>query len=198
MVHAARPSTASARAPLSPRHFLIGHAPIKNARNSPESNALNFSNRLKTRCFSGRSARVFRSKYHHSPVTRRASLVANHPSPRTNHAFLIASRQILKIELTPSQQTRKYFLIASFSASLAPAPHLTSLDPRRTAQFLFDTNKPHKIIILMSALLKTKEKQSSIRYKFALRSNPHRRALARPRFSHRPRFMYSAGPMLDL
>src|SRR5271170_3491651 len=121
---------------------------------------------------------------------------------------------------------RKHFLIASFSASLAPAPHLASLDPRRTAPFLFDTNKPHKIIILMSALLKTKEKQSSIRYKFALgsignlasalrfwvgvlqhRSIQIKCAQARlpmlpnpprPRFSHRPRFMYSAGPMLDL
>jgi glucokinase len=36
--------------------------------------------------------------------------------------------------------------------------------------FLFDTNKPHKIIILMRALLKTKEKQFSIQYKFAVGS----------------------------
>src|SRR5271156_359276 len=233
MVHAARASTASARGPLSTRHFLIGHAPIKNARNSPEYNALYFSNRLKTANCSARFSRVLRSKNHDSPVARHRSRFTTHQSLPTNHAFLIASRQILEIELTPSQQTRKYFLIASFSASLAPAPHLASLDPRRTAPFLFDTNKPHKIIILMSALLKTKEKQSSIRYKFAFRgtdlpagagnlvpsstcfaretfpvlrapgftthqSRLTNHALTPPRFSHRPEFMYSAGPMLDL
>src|SRR3984885_15616809 len=36
-------------------------------------------------------------------------------------------------------------------------------------EFLFDTNKPLKITILLSAPLKTKEKQFSIQYKFALR-----------------------------
>src|SRR5271156_5624350 len=233
MVQAARAPTPSAPAASPTRHFLIGHAPIKNARNSPEYNALYFSNRLKTANCSARFSRVLRSKNHDSPVARHRSRFTTHQSLPTNHAFLIASRQILEIELTPSQQTRKYFLIASFSASLAPAPHLASLDPRRTAPFLFDTNKPHKIIILMSALLKTKEKQSSIRYKFAFRgtdlpagagnlvpsstcfaretfpvlrapgftthqSRLTNHALTPPRFSLRPRFMYSAGPMLDL
>jgi len=90
-------------------------------------------------------------------------------------AFLIAS-QLLEIELTRSQKTRKLFLIASFSAISAPARHggpaphhLTNHNPR-IAPFLFDTNKPHKIIILTRALMKTKEKQFSIRYRFALRS----------------------------
>src|SRR5271170_8483781 len=84
MVHAARTATPSTPAPPPTRHFLIGRAPIKNTRNSPEYNALYFSNRLKTPCFSGPSARVFRSKYHQSPATHRASRVTNHPSPRTN------------------------------------------------------------------------------------------------------------------
>ena len=90
-------------------------------------------------------------------------------------AILIAS-QLLEIELTCSQQTRKLFLIASFSAISAPAPHhLTNHNPR-IAPFLFDSNKAHKIIILTRALMKTKEKQFSIRYKFGVRSigNPTR------------------------
>jgi hypothetical protein len=166
MVHAARASTASAPAPLSTRHFLIGCAPIKNARNSPENSALNFSDRLKTPCFSARFSHVLSSRNHHSPVTHHASRFTTHQSLLTNHAFLIASRQILKINLSRSQQTRKHFLIATFSATLAPAPHLTH---HCLTSFLFRTNKPHRITILMRPLLKTKEKQISIRYKFALR-----------------------------
>jgi hypothetical protein len=42
----------------STRHFLIGHAAIKNARISPENNALHFSNRLKTAICSTRFSRV--------------------------------------------------------------------------------------------------------------------------------------------
>jgi hypothetical protein len=74
---------------------------------------------------------------------------------------------------------RKHFLIASFSAISAPArrggpaPHLTHHSSPITyhglSSFLFDTNKPHKIIILVRALLKTKEKQFSIPFKFASR-----------------------------
>src|SRR5271168_373777 len=56
MVHTARASTPSAPAPLPTRHFLIGHAAIKNSRNSPEYNALNFSNRLKRACSGAHSA----------------------------------------------------------------------------------------------------------------------------------------------
>jgi hypothetical protein len=53
-------------APLSTRHFLIGHAAIRNARNSPENNALHFSNRLKTAICSARFSRVLRSNNHDS------------------------------------------------------------------------------------------------------------------------------------
>ena len=173
MVHAARASTASARGPLSARDFLIGSAAIKNARNSPENNALHFSNRLKTANCSARFSDVSRPQNHDSPVTHHASRFTNHQSRLTNHAFLIASGQILKIALTRSQQTRKHFLIASFSAASPPAPrlphHSSPITHHRVTPFLFNTNKAHKITILMRALLKTKEKQFSIPYKFASR-----------------------------
>src|SRR5271155_1341138 len=58
MVHAARTATPSAPAPIPTRHSLIGHAAIKNACNSPENNALDFSNRLKTACFGARFSPV--------------------------------------------------------------------------------------------------------------------------------------------
>jgi hypothetical protein len=179
MIHAARASTASARAPLPTCHFLIGSAAIKNARNSPENNALHFSNRLKTANCSARFSHVSRLSNHESRVAAHGSPLTTHQSRLTNHIFLIASRQILKIALTRSQQTRKHFLIASFSAISAPArrggpvPHLTHHSPliphHRSTPFLFDTNNANKIIILVRALLKTKEKQFSIRYKFASR-----------------------------
>jgi hypothetical protein len=160
MVHAARASTAGAPAPLTTRHFLFGLAVIKNSCNSPENNALNFSNRLKNACSRAHSAPQ------KSPITTQKSAIASSHLPFP--PFLIAT-QILDIELTPSQQTRKHFLIATFSVIFAPAPHPANQHSRRTAPFLFDTNKTHRIIIRMRALLKTKEKQFSIRYKFAFR-----------------------------
>src|SRR5271165_2339651 len=71
---------------------------------------------------------------------------------------------------------RKLFLIANFSAISAPArrggPVLRlSNHDSPIASFLFDTNKAHRIIIPMRAPLKTKEKQFSIRYKFAARNS---------------------------
>jgi hypothetical protein len=166
MVHAARASTARAPAPLSTRQFLIGHAAIKNRRNSPENNALNFSNRLKTANCSARFSDVLSPKNHDPRVAGHESRFTTHRSLLTNRAILIASRQILKIELTRSQQTRKHFLIATFSR--ISAPHLTNPDSP-IATFLFDTNNAHQIIILVRASMKTKEKQFSIQYKFALR-----------------------------
>jgi seryl-tRNA synthetase len=47
MVNAARASTAGAPAPPSSGHLLIGRTPIQIARNCPENNTVNFSNRLK-------------------------------------------------------------------------------------------------------------------------------------------------------
>ena len=101
MFHAARASTASAPAPRSSRHFLIPRSRIKNTHNSPESNALNFSNRLKTANCSARFSHVLRSTNHHSRVTHRASRLTTHQSLLTNHAFLIASRQNIKNPANP-------------------------------------------------------------------------------------------------
>jgi hypothetical protein len=99
---------------------------------------------------------------------------ASAPAPLPTRHFLIASRQILKIKLTRSQQTRKHFLIASFSVISAPAPHLTHHSSRithpRLTPFLISTNKPPRITIPLRAPLKTKEKQFSIPYKFAVAS----------------------------
>jgi glucokinase len=165
---------AAAHCASAQRAILIGSAPIKNARNSLENNALNFSNRLKMACFGARFLHVLRSKNHHSPVTYHAARSTNHQSLLTNRAFLIASRQILKIRLTRSQQTRKLFLVASFSAISTPAPrpthHSSIITHHCLTSFLFDTNKTHKIIILVRALMKTKENQFSTRYKFAVAS----------------------------
>src|SRR5580693_679900 len=96
MVHAARPSTARAPAPPSTSHSLIPRSAIKNARNSRENNALNFSNRLKTAICSARFLHVSRSRNHHSPVTHHVSGSTTHQSLLTNHAFLIASPQNIK------------------------------------------------------------------------------------------------------
>ena len=90
MVHAARASTASAPAPLPTRHFLIGHSAIKNARNSPENNALHFSNRLKTANCSARFSRVLRPQNHDSPVAGHESRI--HHSPITTHQSRISNR----------------------------------------------------------------------------------------------------------
>jgi hypothetical protein len=63
-----------------------------------------------------------------------------HQSLLTTHGFLIASRQLLEIELNFSQQTRKQFLIASFSGISEFAPCLTN-HSSPIAPFLFDTNE---------------------------------------------------------
>ena len=86
---------------------------------------------------------------------------------------LIASQRNIKkpTQMIENKQQRPK-LIASFSAVLAPtktktpAPRLTH---HRLTAFLFNTNKPHKITVPKRTLLKTKEKQFPIQYKFALR-----------------------------
>src|SRR6202522_4741014 len=94
---------------------------------------------------------------------------------------------------------RIHFLIASFSAVSAPArrggpaPHLTH---HYLSSFLFRTNKPHRITILLRPLLKTKEKGFSIQYKFplrdfALRTEPATSLLLRPELH---RFLGSRTP----
>ena len=83
-------------APLPTRHFLIGRTAIKNARNSPENNALDFSNRLKTANCSARFSRVLRSSNHESRVARHESRFTAHQSLLTDHASLIASERNIK------------------------------------------------------------------------------------------------------
>jgi hypothetical protein len=92
--------------------ILIGSTAIRNLRIPLKPHDMFFSNRSKIACLRARFAHVSRT--------------SNHQSPCTTRAFLIASRQLLEIELTNSQQTRKLFLIASFSAVLSAAmgmPH---------------------------------------------------------------------------
>jgi hypothetical protein len=72
MLHAARASAPRAASP-SIRHFLIDSSAIKSARNPPENNALNFSNRSKIACLPAPFAHVLSSKNHDSPVTYHGS-----------------------------------------------------------------------------------------------------------------------------
>jgi hypothetical protein len=96
MVHAAHASTASTPPPLPTHHFLIPLRGINTARNSPETNALKFSNRLKTANCSARFSRVLRPQNHESPVAGHGSRFTTHRSLLTNHVFLIASRPNIK------------------------------------------------------------------------------------------------------
>jgi hypothetical protein len=77
--------------------------------------------------------------------------------------------KLLEIELTLSQSTKDHFLIATICPTFTPAPLLTDRSSltthRRLTQFLIATNETDKIVVLM----KRKEKQLSIRYKFASR-----------------------------
>ena len=96
-------------------------------------------------------------------------------SPAPLRAILIGTPSRLEIDLTHSQQTRKHFLIGTirptFTFTFAPllTHHWSLITRHRLTSFLFDTNKSHKIIVLASLPMKTKEKQLSIRYKFAPR-----------------------------
>jgi len=62
------------------------------------------------------------------------ALRPNHQSP--NPQFLISSRQLLEISLCSSQQTRKLFLISSFSGILAHPRHLARAIPRAQRRIL--------------------------------------------------------------
>jgi len=110
----------------SPRApFLIGSSAIRNARNSLAINAQSISNRSKNACLHARFSHVSRT---------------NHQPHRAIDATLIASRQLLEFRLTCSQQTRKLFLIASFSACLARASQRVSRSARITNHTLPATN----------------------------------------------------------
>ena len=122
MVHAARASNASAPAPPSPIQSLAKHnrKPSQLAENNhqrPKSIA-SFSP-LFCPCAAPRRSQLKhppasnRNKFAHSGVGRpmpRVCRFTNHQSLLTNHAFLIATRQLLEINPTHSQQRRKHFL----------------------------------------------------------------------------------------
>jgi hypothetical protein len=92
---------------------LIGSSAIRNRRNPLKQHVMSFSNRSRISCL--------RAPFVHVLYSTTDQL------HRTSHPFLISSAPGLENELTRSQQTRKYFLIASFSTCLAHASHLDAL-----------------------------------------------------------------------
>ncbi len=91
--------------------ILIGSTAIRNLRIPLKPHDMFFSNRSKRACLRSRLAQV--------------SHTMNRQSHHTTRAFLIAT-QLLEIELTSSQQTRKLFLIASFCVHFANATGLAT------------------------------------------------------------------------
>src|SRR5271163_735460 len=103
------------------------------------------------------------------------------PSPRrakiSHHqlvSVLPATFNRHKLQLESSVTSRKQTTAPnSYRHKISPNPAPAFRAPAVTTYkspltpFLFDTNKTHRIIIPLRALLKTKEKQFSIRYKFA-------------------------------
>jgi hypothetical protein len=97
------------------RAILIGCTAIRNPRIPLKQQAMFFSNRSRIACLRAPFSRVLHATSHELRCTSRALLIAT---------------QILDIELTHSQQTRKHFLIATFFAlrRVLDTSPLTSLD----------------------------------------------------------------------
>jgi hypothetical protein len=131
-------AAACASTTLAPRTrpFLINYAAIRIARKFHKNNVLAFSDRLKFACSGAVSSPYQR------PVTNHEAFLA---SSHARFSRLLIATQILEIKPTRSQQTRKHFLIATFSGNSAPEPHLAHHSPLITHQclmsFLFDTNE---------------------------------------------------------
>jgi len=136
MVHAARASTPRATTPPSPRRSKITHrqlvSPLPTISNrhkmqlessvtSRKQTTAPNSNRHKFCPKPAPSLRPPAATTHASPLTAPKSATVSSIPLFPN--FLIASRQLLEIEPAHSQQTRKHFLIVSFSAISASAPH---------------------------------------------------------------------------
>jgi hypothetical protein len=98
--------------------ILIGSTAIRNLRIPLKRREMFFSNRSKIACLRAPFAHVSRT--------------TNLRSRCTTRAFLIAT-QLLEIELTRSQQTRKLFLIATFSAVLSGAMRMLHRERYRQA-----------------------------------------------------------------
>ena len=155
MVHAAHVNRATAR-------FILrsGSAASKDSSATPPS----------TRHFLIDSAKLLETELTPSVPSANAFLIAGICPTFFSHALrpalLIGTPIRLKSDLTHSQQTRKHFLIGTIRPTLAPAPlsthHLSLITHHCFTQFRFATNRIRKIV----ALMKTKEKPRSIRYKF--------------------------------
>jgi hypothetical protein len=136
MVHAARASVNRATArfilrsgsaaskgrsttPPSPRHLLIPRSAIKIARNSPENNALKFSNRPNSACSSAHSAA------HNSPLaTQKIShpqLVSVLPAISNRHKMQLESPVTSRKQTTAPNSYRHKFSPNSTPALPAPA-----------------------------------------------------------------------------
>jgi hypothetical protein len=89
-----------------------------------------------------------------------AAAAQSDPRKSRGSSFLIATRRKLEIELTPSQQTRNDFLIATFSDVSVPAP----LPAGAHREFLIAADQIEKICNRM----KTEEKRFSNRNKKAM------------------------------
>jgi hypothetical protein len=68
---------------------------------------------------------------------------SRHPSPAIHRCRILIATQILEIELTRSQQTRKHFLIATFFGILPPAQRLTHHSSLITRHSSLVTASPH-------------------------------------------------------
>jgi hypothetical protein len=116
MVNAARASVPRATAPPSPNQSLAKHnrkpTQLTENKHQRSKSIASFCRTLLT---------PPHATNHDSRVTYHASRFTSHHSLLTSHAFLIGSRPLLEIELTHSQQTRKYFVTGGFSATSAPA-----------------------------------------------------------------------------
>ena len=106
------------------------------------------------------------SSSHRSKISH-PQLVSVLPAISNRHNLQLESSVTSRKQTTAPNSNQHKFCPNSAPALRAPAvtTHQSPITP-----FLFDTNKTHRIIIPPRPLLKTKEKQFSIRYKFAVGS----------------------------
>jgi hypothetical protein len=114
------------------RDFLIGSFAIKNPRILLQQHAMLFSNPSKIACL-------------RAPFAPLASLFSHRASALLG--FLIATGPELKFDVTHSRETRKYFLIATFSvlfsaSCLAKPSEFHSRPPQERRNPSFSTDAP--------------------------------------------------------
>ncbi len=107
-----------------------------------------------------------------TPPSPRRAKISHHqhisvlPAIVNRHKMQLESSVTFRKQTTAPNSNQHKFCPKPAPALRAPA--VTTHQPP-TTPFLFDTNKTHRIIIPPRALLKTKDKQFSIQYKFASR-----------------------------